>query len=184
MIFAGVDIETTGLLDKDHRIIEVYIGLWKDGKFVNALNQRIDPERSISAEAARVHGITYPDLIGQPKWQQVAPAVVKLLNAVDVIVWHNGDDFDGPFIKQELERVGLSMPRKPTFDTMQKGVWATPDGKKPSLAELCFATGIEYDPAKAHAADYDVGVMMQAFFVGVREGFFEVDQRAGMLNAA
>lgn len=182
-IFAGIDIETTGLLDPDHRIVEVYIGLWKDETFINALNQRIDPERSISADAQRVHGISYSDLIGKPKWPEVAPSVIKLLGAVDVVVWHNGDDFDGPFIKQELTRIGLKMPEKKSFDTMKQGIWATPNGKKPNLGELCFSTGIDYDASQAHAADYDVKVMMEAFFVGRREGFFQVDAD-GLLNAA
>lgn len=175
-LYAGVDIETTGLLDPDHRIVEIYIGLWKDETYVNALNQRIDPERSIGTEAQRVHGISYQDLIGKPKWPEVAPAVVKILGAVDLIVWHNGDDFDGPFIKQELKRVGLVMPDKPGFDTMKKGVWATPDGKKPNLGELAFACGVNYDPSQAHAADYDVKKTMESFFVGVREGFFKLDE--------
>jgi len=172
-IEAGIDLETTGLLQPDHRIIEVYIGLWRGDKRIFEFNQRIDPQRSISADALRVHGIDIGQLQGKPTWDEVAPNVVKVLSKADIFVWQNGDEFDGPFLEMELKRVGLSLPKKPAIDTMKHGVWATPDGKKPNLGELCFACGIEYDPTKAHAADYDVEVMMAAYRAGKSWGYFE-----------
>lgn len=172
-VVAGIDIETTGLLTPDHRIIEFYIGLYKGSTLIWEYNQRIDPKRSIAADAQRIHGISASDLIGKPTWEEVAPTIAKILARVDYNVWHNGDSFDGPFTKMELERVGLTMPDKPAVDTMVQGVWATPDGKKPRLGELAFACGIDYDPSKAHAADYDVKVMMDSYFKGLEWGFFE-----------
>lgn len=186
MFIAGIDIETTGLLTPDHRIIEVYIGLWRDGKRVWEYEQRVDPQRSISAEAQRVHKISAGDLMGSPTWDAVGPAVEKILLRADAYVWHNGDDFDGPFIDQELKRIGLTgIPARPALDTMVHGVWATADGKKPRLQELCFATGVDYDPAKAHAAAYDVERMMDAYLAGLRFGFFpQFDASTGSLLAA
>lgn len=172
LITAGIDLETTGLLSPDHRIIEAYIGLWKGRSLVWEYNQRIDPKRSIAADAQRVHKISASDLIGKPTWEEVAPTIHGVLLRADMFVWHNGDDFDGPFLAQELKRVGLELPEKPAFDTMQQGVWATPDGKKPRLGELAFACGVDYDPALGHAADYDVKIMMDSYFRGVDWGFF------------
>lgn len=171
MIIAGLDIETTGLLAPDHRIVEIYIGLWKDKKRIWQYEQRINPERAISADAQRVHGISINDLFGMPTWNDVAPIVYKILSRADLLVAHNGNEFDLPFIKKELERVGLKMPEKPSVDTMLEGTWATSDGKKPRLGELAFACGIEYDPTKAHAASYDVEVMMDCFFKARKWGF-------------
>lgn len=174
MIIAGIDTETTGLEIGDHRFVEVYIGLYdRNGRKLKDLNQRIDPQRSISIEAQRVHGISTADLAGKPIWQSVAPIVQKYLEKASCFVWHNGDDFDGPFLKYELERVGCSLPARPTLDTMKAGTWATHDGKKPTLGELCFACGVPYDPAKAHAADYDVDRMVECYFRGVRWGFYK-----------
>jgi DNA polymerase-3 subunit epsilon len=180
-IVAGIDIETTGLLAADHRIIEVYISLWRKDKRIFEFDQRIDPQRSISADALRVHGIDIGQLAGKPTWDAVAPNVVKVLSKADLFVWHNGDDFDGPFIEQELKRISLTLPKRQSVDTMKAGVWATPDGKKPTLAELCFSLGIDYDATKAHAASYDVGVMMEAYNTGVRWGYF---QQAGIIATA
>lgn len=184
MIIAGTDTETTGLLDADHRIIEAYVGLWRpNGEKIFSYDQRIDPQRGISADAQRVHGITLADLVGKPNWDEVGPKLHKVLSKADLYVWHNGDGFDGPFLDMEFKRIGLSLPERPTVDTMLNGVWATHDGKKPTLQELCFACGIEYDPLAAHAAAYDVDVMMQAFFLGVQWGYFDLPAE-GLLKAA
>lgn len=179
MIVAKIDIETTGLLAPDHRIIEVYTSLYKNRKKAFVYDQRIDPQRSISAEAQRVHGIVYTDLLGKPTWDAVGPVLYKVLERADLYVWHNGDEFDGPFLDMEFKRIGLpGLPKRPSIDTMAEGLWATHNGKKPKLAELCFACGVPYDPAKAHAASYDVEVMAECFYRGVEWGFFKLPEVA------
>lgn len=174
LIIAGLDIETTGFLGSDQRIVEVYIGLWRAGKRVFEFNQRINPQRTIPAEATRVHGITLADLAGKPLWEAVAPAVLRVLEKADLYVAHNGDEFDLPFFRQEFTRVGLTMPERPSVDTMKVARWATYNGKNPRLGELCFSLGVPYDPTKAHAADYDVAVMMEAFYQTHALGFLEI----------
>lgn len=176
-IEAGFDIETTGLDFGDHRIIEVYIGLYREDKLLREYFTRIDPQRSIAKEAQAVHKITSADLVGKPTWEAVAPKVHAFLSRADIWVAHNGEGFDKPFIAYEMKRVGLAMPERPMIDTMQFQ-WATPDGKKPSLKELCLACGVEYAETDqtgigAHAADYDVDVMMQSLFAARRFGAVE-----------
>lgn len=175
-IVTGIDIETTGLSQADgHRIIEVAACLYdaESEKCVGKFVRRINPERSIDAAAQAVHGISFTDLVHEPKWGEVAPTLVKVLERSSMVVAHNGIGFDIPFITGELKRIGIEPPAIQVFDTMTEGRWATFLGKLPSLAELCFASGVEYDPSKAHGAEYDVEVMMSAFFAGVRKGFFK-----------
>lgn len=177
LIIGGLDIETTGLLTPDHRIIEIYIGLWRDGKCIYIYDQRIDPQRAIGIEAQRVHGITAADLVGKPIWSSVAPAIAKILSKCHMVVAHNGLEFDWEFIRQEMTREGYKMPDIPVFDTMLEGIWATPVGKKPRLEELCFACEEEYDHAKAHAASYDVEQMMACFYKGLAWEFFKLPEQ-------
>lgn len=173
-LIAGIDGETTGLEFGDHRFVEVYVGLWlPDGRKIWEQNWRINPERSISAEAQRVHGISAADVAAAPTWDAVGPSVHKAMSKADGFVLHNAG-FDLPFLEYEFKRLGLPMPTRTTIDTMVDGVWATPDGKKPTLQELCFACGLPYDPTKAHAADYDVGVMMDCYFKASKWGKFNV----------
>jgi DNA polymerase-3 subunit epsilon len=174
MIIAGFDLETTGLLSPDHRIVEIYLDLWRDGKRIWKFEQRINPQRAIAADAQRVHGITNADLIGKPTFEQVAPVISKALRKAHVVVAHNGEEFDWPFLEQEMKRAAIALPRVPLFDTMKRGIWATPHGKNPSLMELCFACGVEYDPAKAHAASYDVEVMIECLRKGIEWNFFDL----------
>lgn len=177
MLIAGYDIETTGLLTADHRIIELYIGLWRpNGTLAFQYEQRFDPQRAIAADAQRIHGISSADLVGMPIFEKHADHIVKILSKADVEVAHNGEGFDAPFLAQELQRVGRSKPVNPMIDTMLEGVWATPDGKKPNLGELCFSLGVDYDPSAAHAAHYDVHRMMDCFFRGLEWGWYRLPE--------
>ncbi|WP_210334663.1 3'-5' exonuclease [Ensifer sp. ENS10] len=183
-IIAGLDWETTGKLEPDHRIIEAYIGLYRGGTKIWSYEQRIDPQRSISADAQRVHGISAGDLIGMPIWDTVAPTINQILNRCDFVVAHNGNGFDKPFAEMEMRRIGLTLTDKPWIDTMLDGVWATADGKKPRLGELAFACGVDYDPSKAHSAAYDVDVMMDCYLKGLDWNFFSMPELEGLKLAA
>lgn len=175
------DIETTGLeQEKGHRIIEVAFGVWRYDPTTRARRkigktwvQRINPMRDIDPGAQAVHGISITDLRGMPKWEDVAPTVHKLLSKTHVFIAHNGEGFDAPFIALELVRAGYSIPNFKVFDTMIQGRGCTPFGKVPNLGELCYAMGVDYDPSAAHAADYDVEVMEQAYWNGVERAVFE-----------
>lgn len=187
MIVTGLDIETTGLDQaKGHRIIEVAAILYdldterELGRWV----QRINPQRSIDPGAQAVHGISFEDVAASPVWSDVAPKLAKVMDRSDLIVAHNGEGFDLPFIGAEFLRIGIALPNVKCFDTMLEGRWATPMGKLPNLGELCFACGVDYDPAQAHAADYDVEVMMASFFRARRKGFFALPVTPAVKEAA
>lgn len=185
MLITGLDTETTGLEQAEgHRIIEIALLTYDlaSRKLVDKYVQRIDPERAISAKAQEVHGIAYGELVGMPKWDDVAPIVVDRLKDTTLAIAHNMD-FDGPFIGMELVRVGQPVPTFDTFCTMKNGRGATFDGKSPKLLELCFALGVAYDKAKAHAADYDVEVMMECFWRGLDRGFFKPEALTTMTAA-
>lgn len=174
MIVAGVDIETSGLEQRlGHRIIEIAILAFDfdTQRLVDRLVVRINPERPIDAKAQEVHGISFLDLVACPKWPEVAQEVARIMSSVDLCVAHN-TGFDAPFIGLELMRVGVDVPDVPFFDTMDAR-WATPLGKNPNLSELCFALDVNYDKSKAHRAEYDVLVMMKAFFNGCKLGVFK-----------
>lgn len=170
-----LDTETTGLEQTEgHRLIEVCMRVYDLDTRRLKVNfvQRINPQRSIAAGAQAVHGISLADLAGEPLWEDVAPKVQKILTASTLAVAHNAE-FDMPFIGLELIRINLDCPPVEVFCTMEEGRWATPNGKLPSLKELCFACGIDYDPSKAHAAEYDVDVMANCFWRALDWGFFQ-----------
>lgn len=174
-----LDIETTGLSqEKGDRIIEFGIIIYdaitreKKGKLI----QRINPERSITIEAQRVHGISYEELVDEPKWDAVASKIAKVIGACKTIVAHNGMGFDMPFIRSELMRIGVAMPEVTLIDTMLDARWATPNGKLPRLEELCFALDVEYDKSKAHSAEYDITQMAECFWKAKDLGFLSLPE--------
>lgn len=179
IILGVTDIETTGLSqEKGHRIIEICLAMyrtddWREFKKIgNPWTKRIDPERSIDPAAQHVHGISIEDLKGCEKWEEVSKDFHKLLSACDLVVAHNGDGFDLPFIGLEFLRIGMPIPNFKTFDTMLRGRGCTPMGNVPNLGKLCWAMGVHYDPSEAHAADYDVEKTAESFFEGCRRGWF------------
>jgi DNA polymerase-3 subunit epsilon len=185
MHIGGLDIETTGLEWGEHRIVEVALLIYgEEGALRTKAVQRIDPQRSIQAKAQAVHGIALEMLVGCPTWEVVGPKFARLLDRCDLIVAHNGEDFDGPFVNHELQRLGLPAMRAPIFDTMKSARWATPLGKLPSLQELCFACDVPYNPDQAHAAEYDVDRMMGCFFRGLDWGRFTLPSPAEALPDA
>lgn len=179
LVIAFADIETTGLEQhKGHRIIELGIGVWRYSPDTGARRklgktwlQRIDPKRDIDPGAQAVHGISLADLRGCPVWEDVAPNLHKVLKSTDVFIAHNAE-FDAPFIALELARAGFPVPSFQIFCTMQNGRAATSMGKVPNLGELCWTMDVDYDPDAAHAADYDVECMEQAYWRGVERGLF------------
>jgi len=177
IIVGGLDIETTGLEQAaGHRIIEVALTLHdlKTRKLIGSYTSRVNPQRSIDPKAQEIHGISFESLAEEPLWEPVAHKLRSLMGHCKYIVAHNGEGFDLPFIYGEFLRVGVPLPSVGLIDTMLQGRWATADGAVPNLKALCFAAGVKYDGALAHAALYDVEVMMECFFPQLDTGFFKL----------
>lgn len=179
-LVCGYDIETTGLCEPEHRIIEVYAHIWDLEKGVPAakpLYTRINPQRNIDPAAQRVHGISLMDVASCKTWEEVASPIRRYLEAAHYGVAHNGKEFDLRFLNMEFKRVGLPELTRPVIDTMEQARWATAVGKLPSLGELAFACDVAYDPLQAHKADYDVGIMMECFMRAYRWGWFKLPNK-------
>jgi DNA polymerase-3 subunit epsilon len=176
MKIIGLDTETTGLeQSKGHKIIEIAMLTYEleTQELVDRFVMRFDPERSIDPGAQAAHGISYTELVGEPKWEDKAEEIAKRMSTADLLVAHNMG-FDGPFLAAEFLRIGIEVPDVHSLCTMENARWACPDGKLPRLGELCFALNVPYDPAKAHGADYDTTVTMDCFFRGLARGFYQL----------
>lgn len=184
-IITGLDIETTGLdFASGDRIIEICLlpyRLADTSKPAIDFTRRINPEgKSIHAKAHKVHGISAVDLVKEKPFSHHAPAINAILKKSDAIVTHNGESFDIPFLAFEMAKAGFELPAKViSFDTMREGMFASYDAKPPSLKELCYTMGVTYEDAKAHAADYDVRVMMDCFFKAVDRELFDISAIKG-----
>ena len=102
-----IDTETTGLDPKlGHRIIEVAaLEIANRRATGRTVHFRLDPEREIDAGATEVHGMTWDDLKGKPKFAEVAAEFIAFASGAEWII-HNAP-FDIGFLDAELERVSL-----------------------------------------------------------------------------
>lgn len=171
-IYCGLDIETTGLDPATDRITEIGLVLYRDSARVGQYGKRVNPEREVSAKAQQVTGLSWVMLKDEPVWSQIGKDVQAILNKVDVLIGHNIINFDWPFIQAEQSRIGLTLPDRQIVDT-QSARWATGDGKVPSLKELCWSLGQEYDEVQAHSAIYDAELSLICYLRGKEYGFYQ-----------
>lgn len=174
----GLDTETTGLkVEKGNRIIEIccQVFSWPERKKVINMTQRFTNQGvKMEPKAQAVHGISAADLVGKPRFDSFAPKLSAIFKKSKVIVAHNAM-FDMGFLAHHMAEAGHPLPEDLIiYDTMNEGMMASYDSKPPSLREFCWAMGVEYNEAEAHAADYDVDVMMAAFFIALDRGYMEL----------
>src|SRR4051794_13212223 len=145
MSIAVVDLETTGVLPSDDRVVEIGVVLLDDGGAVeHEFSTLVDPGRDIGPTS--VHGIRAADVVGAPTFTEVAPYLGSLLSG-RVVVAHNAL-FDLRFLGQEFGRAGLPIRLSPAMCTMRLA--AQYDRSMRSLASVCEALSITN--LQAHSA--------------------------------
>lgn len=100
------DLETTGLSVNLDRIVEIaYLKISPDGSVLKG-DLLLNPEISISAEAAAVHGISDEQVKNQPTFKAKAAELWQIFNDC----YYSGFNvmaFDLPLLKREFLRAGL-----------------------------------------------------------------------------
>lgn len=148
--FAALDLETTGLSPGRDRVVEIaVIQLDRDLSLCSEFATLINPGRDIGA--THIHRITARDVVGAPRFEQVAPMLLDVLRG-RVVVAHNVQ-FDVRFLHAEFARIGISLPEMPVMCTMQLAPQYLSGLPARSLASCCAAAGILLDGAHAASAD-------------------------------
>lgn len=105
---AVFDIEATGLSVTQDRIIEIAVlKINPDGSKEEYL-QRINPEMPIPQESTRIHGITDEDVINEPTFSTIAPALMQFIGNADLSGF-NSNKFDLPILAEELLRANMDI---------------------------------------------------------------------------
>jgi DNA polymerase-3 subunit epsilon len=157
------DTETTGLdpLNGD-RIIEIAcLELERDLPTGRVFHQLIDPERDIPADATRIHGLSNADLVGKPRFAEIAPALLEFI-ADSPMVAHNAP-FDFGFLDMELGR--LKLPRLGADRMICTLVLAKArfPGLPNSLDALCRRFGIDLSERTSHNALLDCRLLADVY---------------------
>ncbi len=162
-----LDTETTGLDPRQgHRIIEV-AAIEMDGRKVSkrTFHRYINPERDIDEGAAAVHGLTLDRLQDEPKFAEVAPALLEFIGGAELII-HNAP-FDIGFLNAELTLAGLPQLDNPVTDTLKVAKELHP-GKKNNLDALCDRYQIDNSHRTLHGALLDTELLAEVYLAMTR----------------
>lgn len=107
------DLETTGLDRTKDQIIQ-FAGIKIDTEthqIIEEMNEYIRPvgNYTIAIAAYFKHHITAEFLTDKPTMQNIGPKIVNFFADVDNVLTYNGNSFDIPFLKTELEKYGYTI---------------------------------------------------------------------------
>jgi DNA polymerase-3 subunit epsilon len=152
------DTETTGIKYDKERIIEIAA---YDPVQNRTFEMFINPGIPIPAEATAVHKITDDMVKEAPPFAEIGQKFVEFCEGDVVLIAHNNDSFDLPFLKCEFERNQLTFPQWKTIDSLKWARRYRPDLPKHPLQFLREIYGITAN--NAHRALDDVIVLHQVF---------------------
>lgn len=143
-----VDVETTGLKPRHHRITEVAIISVAPRDQTMKWSSLVNPERQVPKYVTELTGIDDQKVAAAPRFQTVAPTVLEMIGERP-IVGHNVD-FDVSFLNAELKRCGYPALLNQRLDTMAIADSLLPDVRRLDLATIARALDLEH--RKVHRA--------------------------------
>ncbi len=181
-----LDTETTGLdPNLGHRIIELAAVEVVDRRPTGrSLQIHIDPEREIDAGASEVHGLTWEDLKGKPKFADIAPEFVDFARGATWII-HNAP-FDIGFLDKEFANARFPACAEmyaALIDTLALAREAFP-GKRNGLDALCERFGVSNAHRTLHGALLDAQLLAEVYLAMTRgQESLTIDMGAGPVVA-
>ena len=165
-----LDTETTGLhVNQGDRIVEIgCIELLNRSISNKKLHLYINPEKKISSESLKIHGLTNDFLSNKPKFIEVVDYFLKFIEDSELII-HNAS-FDVNFLNSELSRIG----KKSIFSTCKKVTDSLSyarklyPGKRNSLDALCERYKISNQQRNFHGALLDSYLLAQIWIIMTR----------------
>jgi DNA polymerase III subunit epsilon len=140
MMYAVIDLETTGGSAAKDRITEIAIVLHDGQRTVDTFSTLINPERPIPSYITDITGISDAMVAGAPRFYEVARQVVELTNGC-IFVAHNVN-FDYSFLREEFRRLAYDYQRE-KLCTVRTSRQLIPGLSSYSLGRLCQSLGIQ-----------------------------------------
>jgi DNA polymerase-3 subunit epsilon len=166
MLFAVVDIETTGGSANNSKITEIAIVITDGETILEEYDSLVDPGMFIPAFITNLTGITNQMVEDAPDFGHIAERVSELL-ADKVFVAHNVN-FDYSFVKKQLEESGFPITTK-KMCTVRYSRKMEPGHKSYSLGNICAHFGIKN--LDAHRAMSDTKATVQLLHELLRKDY-------------
>ena len=147
--FAVVDVETTGTqAERGGRILELAVAILEGGTIHLAYECVLDPDTRIPVWVTRLTGITERQVIGRPRFAQIA-ADVQYALAGAVFVAHNAR-FDWRFLAAECVGAGVSPPAGAPLCTVRLTRRLVPELRRRGLDDVAAFFAVD-NPARHRA---------------------------------
>lgn len=160
-----IDTETTGLsVVNGDRIIEFAALEVIDRQLTgNKLHLYINPERSIDAEATRIHGITNEIVRDKPIFAEVAPQIIEFISGAQLII-HNAK-FDIGFLDWQLKSLNLGLTEDYATGVVDTLLLARQKyaGSRNSLDALCDRFEVDRSNRDYHGALIDCNLLYYVY---------------------
>jgi len=160
IIYAIVDIETTGGKFNEEGITEIAIYKHDGKQIVDTFVSLVNPERLIQPFVVNLTGITNKMVKNAPKFYEIAKRIVEITDGC-ILVAHN-TSFDYRILKTEFKRLGYQF-EKETLCTVDLSKKIFPDFDKYKLDVICKKLGIAV--ANRHRASGDALATVKLFEV-------------------
>jgi DNA polymerase-3 subunit epsilon len=183
MLYAVVDIETTGGYAAAHGITEVAIHIHDGLKVIDHYETLINPHQAIPFHIQTLTGITNEMVIDAPDFGEVADKIYQLLQD-KVFVAHNVN-FDYSFLRHHLEAYGYNLNVK-KLCTVRLSRKLFPGLASYSLGKLCTTLSVQIN--NRHRAGGDaaataliLGMLIAADKDGLIESTFKKSSKEQVL---
>ena len=175
MLEVILDTETTGLSTaENHKIVEIgCIELSNQIPTNKVFHQFINPKRSVSEEARKIHGYSDEFLSAQKIFSEIAEDFLNFIKNKKIII-HNAP-FDLSFLNYELRLINRkAIDKKNIIDTLEIARSKYP-GSQNSLDALCKRFNIDNSKREKHNALIDCHLLKEVYIN-------LLDQKAPKLN--
>jgi DNA polymerase-3 subunit epsilon len=184
MRFAVVDVETTGLSPRRHRILQIAVVVVDaEGDVLDRWSSYVRPRwgRLSRLGPRHVHGITHRRLRGAPRIDAVLVELAARLDGA-VLTAHNLP-FDLAFLRAAAQRSGTPLPAVPGLCTLEMSRRLDPDRQlRHRLGDLCERHGVVVVRPHDALADADATALVVPHLLAAH-GIETRDQLEALLSS-
>ena len=163
MLEVILDTETTGLsITEKHRIVEIgCIELENQIPTNKIFHEYLNPQRSVSEDAYKIHGYSDNFLSDKKTFSEIAESFLKFIKDKKIII-HNAP-FDLSFLNYELKILKKDEIKKENvIDTLEIARQKYP-GSQNSLDALCKRYNIDNSKRQKHSALVDCHLLKEVY---------------------
>ena len=163
MLEVILDTETTGLSTTEkHKIVEIgCVELENQIPTNNIFHEYINPERSVSEDAYKIHGYSNEFLSDKKTFSEISKDFLNFIKNKKLII-HNAS-FDLSFLNYELRLINeKKIDKKNVVDTLEIARQKYP-GSQNSLDALCKRFNIDNSKREKHSALIDCHLLRKVY---------------------